>query len=231
LARTTFTTSRVLEFFTEKELQMQIGYAAPVWPLALTKELIDNALDASENAGIAPDITVTVTADAITVRDNGPGLPEATLRRSLDYLVRVSDKAYYVSPTRGQLGNALKCVWAAPFVATGERGRVDVATGGTRYRVEVTLDRIAQAPRLDLDTAAFYVTIGTAIPLPSPQVASSLLQPPGRDFYNVSTLVRTAALFNPHTTITLTTPAGTERWERSTPAWEKWRLNQPTSPH
>ena len=41
---------------------------------------------------------------------------ETTLERSLDYLVRVSDKAHYVSPSRGQLGNALKCVWAAPYV-------------------------------------------------------------------------------------------------------------------
>jgi DNA topoisomerase-6 subunit B len=231
LARTTFVTSRLLEFFTEKELQMQIGYAASVWPLALLKEVIDNALDACENASIAPDITVTVTTDAVSVRDNGPGLPETTLRRSLDYLVRVSDKSYYVSPTRGQLGNALKCVWAAPFVADGAHGRVDVAAGDTRYRVDVTLDRIAQAPDLKVTTAAGDVTSGTEITLHWPQVAGLLLQAPGRDFYNVATLVRNVALFNPHVSITLATPEGTEHWERSTTTWEKWWPNQPTSPH
>lgn len=231
LTRTTFTTSRVLEFFTEKELQMQIGYEAAVWPLALTKEVIDNALDACETAGILPEIAVTVTPDTITVRDNGPGLPEATLRRSLDYLIRVSDKSYYVSPTRGQLGNALKCVWAAPFVATGERGRVDVVTGGACFRIDVTLDRIAQAPRLDLASGPGDVTIGTEITLHWPEVASYLLQAPGRDFYNVRTLVRNFAVYNPHATLMLTTPAGTERWPRSRAAWEKWQPHQPTSPH
>jgi len=35
-----------LEFFTEKELQLQIGQPKQCWPIALLKELIDNALDA-----------------------------------------------------------------------------------------------------------------------------------------------------------------------------------------
>ena len=149
LKRTTFTTNRVLEFFSEKELNMQLGHSRTMWPIALLKELLDNALDAAELAGVAPKIGVTLTPDAFGVQDNGPGLPEETLVRSLDYLVRVSDKSYYISPTRGQLGNALKCVWAAPFVADGARGRVDVTTGGTRHQIEVTLDRIAQEPRIE----------------------------------------------------------------------------------
>src|SRR4029434_5487554 len=130
LARTTFETSRLLEFFSEKELQMQIGHPKDAWLIALAKELIDNGLDACETANVAPEIEVVVENNSIAVQDNGPGLPEKTLKRSLDYLVRVSDKAFYISPTRGQLGNALKCVYAAPFVVNGEIGRVDVATGG-----------------------------------------------------------------------------------------------------
>lgn len=43
LDRTTFQMSRVLEFFSEKELQMQIGFPRQLWPIALLKELIDNA--------------------------------------------------------------------------------------------------------------------------------------------------------------------------------------------
>ena len=34
LKRTTFETSRLLEFFTEKELQMQIGHPRERWPHA-----------------------------------------------------------------------------------------------------------------------------------------------------------------------------------------------------
>jgi len=44
LERQVFETSRELEFFSEKELMMQIGYDQHRWPIALLKELIDNAL-------------------------------------------------------------------------------------------------------------------------------------------------------------------------------------------
>ena len=54
LQRTAFTMPRALEFFTEKELAMQLGFDAPQWPVALLKELLDNAFDACESAGVAP---------------------------------------------------------------------------------------------------------------------------------------------------------------------------------
>src|SRR5262245_9201691 len=79
LERTTFETSRLLEFFTEKELTMQIGHPEREWPKALVKELIDNGLDASEAAGVSPEVSVTVTDDGFEVKDNGPGLKESTL--------------------------------------------------------------------------------------------------------------------------------------------------------
>jgi DNA topoisomerase VI subunit B len=141
LQRTAFQTSRLLEFFSDKELSMQIGHSPNVWPVALLKELIDNALDACETVNTPPVIHVKLDTDGFSVTDNGPGLPVDILRRSLDYTVRVSDKAHYVSPTRGQLGNALKCLWAAPYVWTEEYGRIDVSTAESTYRVDVKLDQ------------------------------------------------------------------------------------------
>jgi DNA topoisomerase VI subunit B len=149
LNRTTFEIGRELEFFSEKELQMQIGHGRALWPVALLKELVDNALDACETADIAPVVEVTVEGDSFSVSDNGPGLPAKTLRESLDYMKRVSDKAYYVSPTRGQLGNALKVVWAAPFVANGEHGLVEAWSQGLHHTVDVSMDRIAQRPAIN----------------------------------------------------------------------------------
>ena len=149
LHRTAFTTSRALEFFSEKELADAAGLCGDFWPIALLKELLDNALDACETAGVAPEITVEVAPQTLTVRDNGPGLPRSVLERSFDYLVRVSDKAHYVSPSRGQLGNALKCLWAVPFVLSARRqGRVDVVTGGVRYQIDVMVDALAQEPQV-----------------------------------------------------------------------------------
>jgi DNA topoisomerase VI subunit B len=152
-----------LEFFAEKELQLQIGQPAYRWPIAILKERVDNALDACETARVQPEITVEVTPDTLTVIDNGPGMPAETITRSLDYAVRVSDKAYYASPTRGQLGNALKCVWLQRSSQAGGwagRGR----SGDVRYMITVRLDRIAQAPAIDLTGEPTHdVKTGTSI--------------------------------------------------------------------
>ena len=68
-----------MDFFSEKELVTQTGHEVSEWPLVAVKELVDNALDACEEADIAPVICVTADAAGIAVSDNGPGLPEATL--------------------------------------------------------------------------------------------------------------------------------------------------------
>jgi DNA topoisomerase VI subunit B len=149
LKRTTFEVSRELEFFDEKELTMQIGHEKESWPLCVLKELVDNGLDACEMAGIAPEIEVAVNDDSLSVRDNGPGLPTRILKKSLDYLKRVSDKLFYVSPTRGQLGNALKTVWAVPFVLNGEHGQIEVWSQKLHHTIIVELDRISQKPIID----------------------------------------------------------------------------------
>ena len=135
-ARVAFTTSRALEFFTESELTTQIGYRKELWPLVLIKELIDNAIDACETAATkAIEIGVELDKDSIAVSDNGPGIAHKIIKGVLDYNVRISDKKHYVAPTRGQLGNALKCVVAASFVATGKRSVLEIVARGRRYTI------------------------------------------------------------------------------------------------
>jgi DNA topoisomerase-6 subunit B len=182
LNRETFRTNRTMEFFTMKELAMQIGYEKSQWPIVLVKELIDNALDACEQAGVTPSLTVTVEADAVTVQDNGPGLPAKVLHESLDYMIRVSNKSNYVSPTRGQLGNALKCVWAAPFVIDGERGKAEVHSHGQKHTIDVTLDRIAQVPVLEHTTGKSHVKNGTLVKIFWPSVAIATFKGKSRLF-------------------------------------------------
>ena len=72
LTRTTFAMSRALEFFTERELQMQIGFPRWQWLTALTKELLDNGLDACETAGVAPDLTGSLNLSGFVAARNGP---------------------------------------------------------------------------------------------------------------------------------------------------------------
>ena len=232
LERTTFETSRELEFFTDKELKMQIGHESDRWPIAILKELVDNALDACEMAGVAPEIDIRIEENGFSVQDNGPGLPEATILRSMDYLVRVSDKAYYISPTRGQMGNALKAVWAAGFVAN-QKGAVEVTTQGNRHVVTVSLDRIAQKPRMVREVGPDgLVKIGTLIKVHWPDSSRRLLEWDEGDIYNernwlANILIESYAAFNPHATFRLNDTV----YERTDPGWQKWKPNEPTSPH
>jgi DNA topoisomerase VI subunit B len=182
LQRELFETSRQLEYFSEKELSMQLGAAPDRWGVVLIKELLDNSLDACETARIAPEIGVTLTPEGeLTVTDNGPGMSTALIDRSLDYDIRVSDKTYYVSPSRGQLGNALKCLWAAPYALDpDDPGFVEVVSLGVEHRIRVTVDRIAQQPRLThTQTEAPICRNGTSITLTAPKVA--MLQELGRN--------------------------------------------------
>jgi DNA topoisomerase VI subunit B len=235
LNRTSFVTDRALEYFTEKHLMQQIGCAPDGWPIALLKELIDNALDAAELAGTAPCIGVIVESDALIIEDNGPGLPASVIEKSLDYAVRVSDKSNYVSPTRGQLGNALKCVWAAPYVKDSERGCIEIHTGGERHLIEVSLDRIAQKPEIRHTVQTVpIVKNGTFIKMHYPQIASSLSGE--NDYYSrkktARDLVAEYSAFNPHATFTFfDDDDGDIQFGATSREWHKWRADAPTSPH
>jgi hypothetical protein len=50
LTRVPFTVSRLMEFCTRRELVNQTGHEVHEWPLVVLKELVDNALDAAEEA-------------------------------------------------------------------------------------------------------------------------------------------------------------------------------------
>ena len=52
--------SRLLDFFSEKELTAQTGHATAQWPIVVLKELVDNALDACEEANVAPEVEIVV---------------------------------------------------------------------------------------------------------------------------------------------------------------------------
>jgi signal transduction histidine kinase len=73
--------SRLAEFATVDELTKQIGHAVEDWPLVIAKELIDNAVDEAEEAGVPPQIEVVVEPSCITVADRGRGIPPETVEK------------------------------------------------------------------------------------------------------------------------------------------------------
>ena len=63
LERTTFEFSRAREYFELKELSTLTGQEPETFAAVVLKELVDNALDGCEMAGVAPYITVEVDGD------------------------------------------------------------------------------------------------------------------------------------------------------------------------
>ena len=143
LTRVPFQVSRLMEFCSLRELQNQTGHNVWDWPLVVLKELFDNALDACEEAGVAPVVKVSVSpkTGTIVIEDNGPGIPEETIRAVCDYTIRVSSREAYVSPSRGAQGNALKTILAMGYVLDRERlsqGDADAADATGQTIIETT---------------------------------------------------------------------------------------------
>jgi DNA topoisomerase VI subunit B len=230
LRRQVFTTSRELEYFSESELVTQTGYQRQDWwPGVLTKELVDNALDASEQSGRVPEIHVHFTSDGLTVTDNGPGISPDVVERLLDYSTRTSDKAAYVSPTRGAQGNALKTVLAIPYVLAGGRSsKVCIETYGLKHVLSVSTDHIARRPRIVHDSEQIVKTEGTSVHIGLDSACSNL---PVLEPQFLQKLLFDYSLFNPHATLLLSQRGPESRFERTTPDWRKWLSTDPTSAH
>src|SRR5688572_5512955 len=83
LDRTHVTIGRAAEYFSANELEKQTGQPRTRFAAMALKELVDNALDATETAGVAPEIAIEVAGVGpdlrLSVADNGPGLPADVL--------------------------------------------------------------------------------------------------------------------------------------------------------
>ncbi len=143
------TSSSTAEYFA-KNLQ-QVGFSSPTKAVLTTlKESVDNSLDACEEAGILPDISISInklSAGAskssdlieIIVEDNGPGIEADDLAKVYgEYLA--SSKFGRGRATRGQQGIGISAAttWAQLTNATG--ARVTSKTKGMRKAIRATVD-------------------------------------------------------------------------------------------
>jgi DNA topoisomerase VI subunit B len=192
------------------------------------KELVDNALDACEETGVQPKILVRVDERGITVIDNGPGIPSATIEGVLDFDVRTSSRAAYVAPDRGAQGNALKTLVAMPYVLHGECGRVLVSALGVDHEVTFDVDRIRQQPRIGHETSCSEVKSGTHITVEWPDSACSILHHAKHRFLQIA---EDFVWLNPHLTLSLEWGDDRRGWTASDPSWRKWLPSDPTCPH
>ena len=228
LNRTTLTTSRLLDFCSEKELTAQTGHERAQWPLVVLKELVDNALDACEDARVAPEIEVIVNAGSIEVADNGPGIPASTIEGVLDFSVRVSNREAYVAPDRGAQGNALKTIVAIPFVLDGHEGLTQVTAHSVRHDITVRVDPIRQQPIISDDRSPAIVRNGTTVRVSWPGSARSELEEAKDRFLQIAA---DFTFLNPHLTLRLDWFGECRRIDATDPEWLKWRPSDPTPAH
>jgi DNA topoisomerase VI subunit B len=239
LTRVPFTVSRLMEFCTRRELVNQTGHQESEWPLVILKELTDNALDAAEEAEIAPVISIAVKGYSITITDNGPGIPAKTIDGILDYSVRISSREAYVAPTRGAQGNALKTILPMAYVLNerdGEdaSGKTIIEARGVAHHITFSVEHIKQEPKIAHTTERSSLTAGTRIKVTLPPFHWQ------GDEYNLVenskqellALAESYAWLNPHLSLRVTWNA--ERVidiKASNPTWKKWLPSWPTSAH
>ena len=233
LTRVAFKVSRLMEFCSERELQNQTGHSLYDWPLVVGKEVMDNALDAAEEAEVAPVIEVIVDLGSIIIQDKAGGIDSETVELILDYSIRVSSREAYVSPTRGAQGNALKTILAMGYVldrklGSDAAGVTIIEARGIAHRIEFRVDHVNNQPKIVHTTAESPVTVGTKL---------TIKWPPQDDLSKYAEdrfkqLIASYVWFNPHLTLRGVWFGQEFINVRATnPSWEKWGPRNPTSPH
>jgi DNA topoisomerase VI subunit B len=239
LTRVPFTVSRLMEFCTRRELVNQTGHDIFDWLLVVLKELVDNGLDACEEAEIAPVLSIIVKGGSIIIKDNGPGIPTRTIGAILDYSIRVSSREAYVSPTRGAQGNALKTIMPMAYVLNehhGEEasGKTIIETNGIAHHIVFAVDHIKQEPKIEHTTKPSSVVRGTRITVNLPPCQyegyeTNLVEYSKESFLR---LAESYAWLNPH--LSLRVSWNSEIMidiKASNPTWAKWLPSWPTSAH
>jgi hypothetical protein len=234
--RKVFRSSRLAEFASVNELIRQTGQPVENWPLVIAKELADNALDAAEKAGTAPMVEIVTADNSITVVDHGPGIAPAVVASLTDYAFKTSSNAAYVSPSRGQQGNALQSIIPMGFAlanAGDNQGRdhdssavdtgtaVSIESQGFAHHIGFSVDPVRQTPRVSHLKERSAVKNGARITVRWPERARSLITDAKDRFLSLAAIY---ILLNPH----LTLSAGSN-WRATDLGWKKWRPSQPTS--
>jgi Histidine kinase-, DNA gyrase B-, and HSP90-like ATPase len=234
IERVAFTTSRLMEFCTEKELVAHTGHESYEWPRVIVKELVDNGIDACEEAEVAPVIKVTITTGGsgrptrIVIEDNGPGIPTETITGIINYNIRVSSREAYISPTRGRQGNALKTILPMAYTLGGKvKGETWIEARGQKHQIRFTVNQIKQEPIVNNTRAGSPVTTGTRVTVFWPDTYEAKI-----DVDEISDLLKQFIWVNPHLTLHFKVDGKTLiRHAATNPAWQKYRACDATSAH
>ena len=206
----------VAEFFTKN--RHLLGFDNPRKALlTCVKEAVDNALDACEEAGILPDVTVTLevvsngepiapsqaTRFRVTVTDNGPGIVRQQIPRIFAKLLYGS-KFHRMRMSRGQQGIGISAAGMYGQLTTGKPVKIISRTGPrtAAHFFEVQIDTKKNEP---------LVHESKQIEWDRPQGTQVMLEVEGKyqkGRASVDEWLEQTSIANPHVRLTYHTPEG-----------------------
>jgi DNA topoisomerase-6 subunit B len=206
----------VSEFFLKN--RHLLGFDAPHKALVIAvKEAVDNSLDACEEAGILPDVSVELVELGagrfrVAVEDNGPGIVLAQVPKIFGKLLYGS-KFHKLSQSRGQQGIGISAAALYAQLTTGQPVRVvtRTASGERAWEVELSIEtRKNRAVVHRRARSVWDAPHGTRIEL---ELEGQHRSGP----HSVLSYLKLVAIANPHASFTLIeTDGARHRFERST---------------
>ncbi len=186
--------------------------------LTTVKEAVDNSLDACEEAGIPPEIHVSLTQVGddrwrVSVRDNGPGILREQLPQVFGKLLYGS-KFHRLKMSRGQQGIGISAAGMYGLITTGKPVRVVSRTGPDDPGCEMTLaiNTNRNLPEVMSDSpASVRWERGTEV-----EIEMEATYAKGR--LSVDEYVELTAIANPHAEIHYRPPSGPVTFSRAVDA-------------
>lgn len=206
----------VSEFFTKN--RHLLGFDSPLKALlTAVKEAVDNSLDACEEAGILPEISVELTQTAenrfrMAVEDNGPGIVDSEIGKVFGKLLYGS-KFHKLSQSRGQQGIGISAAGMYGQLTTGKPVRIVSRTGKRKDPVafELSIDTTRNRPEIHTsEVVTWEKEHGTRVEIEMEARYQKGLR-------SVDMYLKLTAVANPHLTLHFTDPAGEKvTYERRT---------------
>jgi len=197
----------VAEFF--KKNKQMLGFSGKTRSLTtIVHEYVTNSLDAAEEAGILPEITVKIDEIdkekyRVLVQDNGPGIPKKHIGKALGQML-AGTKFHRFAQQRGQQGiGASGCTMYAQ-ITTGKPVKFVSEYDSKKLSGEVTVDVKTNSPLVNYSEEAENPEKHHGLFVDGEFAECKY----DRSSFGVYEYVKRTALANPHATITLIEPSG-----------------------
>jgi len=174
--------------------------------LTVIKEAVDNALDACEEAGRLPEVSVEIVDMGgdryrVSIEDNGPGIVKKQVPNIFAKLLYGS-KFHKLKQARGQQGIGISAAVLYGQLTTGRPARITSRTNPTKdaHYFELHIDTKTNKPEIVKDEIVeWHKEQGTRIEI---DIEASYM----KGDQSVDSYLKQTAIANPHATIVYTNP-------------------------